>query len=56
MITKLSSVLTTRLRDILPKIIHPNQRGGIKGRSIHDEAALIRDGAYKRTFAANRKE
>ena len=40
MITK---VLTTRLRDILPKIIHPNQKCGIKGRSIHDGAALIRD-------------
>ena len=40
MITK---VLTSRIRDILPKIIHPNQKCGIKGKSIHDGAALIRD-------------
>ena len=39
----ITKVLTSRLRDILPKIIHPNQKCGIKGRSIHDGAALIRD-------------
>ena len=27
----------------MPTIIHPNQKCGIKGRSIHDGAALIRD-------------
>ena len=32
----ITKVLTSRLRDILPKIIHPNQKCGIKGRSIHD--------------------
>ena len=39
----ITKVLATRIRDILPKIIHPNQKCGIKGRSIHDGAALIRD-------------
>ena len=39
----ITKVLTTRVRDILPRIIHPNQKCGIKGRSIHDGAALIRD-------------
>ena len=39
----ITKVLTSRRRDILPKIIHPNQKCGIKGRSIHDGAALIRD-------------
>ena len=39
----ITKVLATRVRDILPKIIHPNQKCGIKGRSIHDGAALIRD-------------
>ena len=39
----ITKVLTTRIRDILPRIIHPNQKCGIKGRSIHDGAALIRD-------------
>ena len=39
----IAKVLATRIRYILPKIIHPNQKCGIKGRSIHDGAALIRD-------------
>ena len=39
----IAKVLSTRIRHILPKIIHPNQKCGIKGRSIHDGAALIRD-------------
>ena len=39
----ITKVLATRVRDILPKIIHPNQKCGIKGRSIHDGVALIRD-------------
>ena len=39
----ITKVLTSRLRDIVQKIIHPNQKCGIKGRSIHDGAALIRD-------------
>ena len=39
----ITKVLATSVRDILPKIIHPNQKCGIKGRSIHDGAALIRD-------------
>ena len=39
----ITKVLTSRLRDIMPTIIHPNQKCGIKGRSIHDGAALIRD-------------
>ena len=39
----ITKVLTTRVRDILPRIINPNQKCGIKGRSIHDGAALIRD-------------
>ena len=39
----ITKVLATRVRDILPKIIHPNQKCGIKGKSIHDGAALIRD-------------
>ena len=38
----ITKVLTSRLRDILPKMIHPNQKCVIKGRSIHDGAALIR--------------
>ena len=39
----ITKVLTSRLRDILPNSIHPNHKCGIKGRSIHDGAALIRD-------------
>ena len=39
----ITKVLTSRLRDILPNINHPNQKCGIKGRSIYDGAALIRD-------------
>ena len=39
----ITKVLTSRLRDIMPTIIHPNQKCGINGRSIHDGAALIRD-------------
>ena len=39
----ITKILTTRVRDILPRIIHPNKKCGIKGRSIHDGAALIRD-------------
>ena len=43
MIINLWQVLATRIRDSLPKSIHQNQKCGIKGRSIHDGAALIRD-------------
>ena len=34
----ITKVLTSRLRDIMPTIIHPNQKCGINGRSIHDGA------------------
>ena len=39
----MTNVLATRIRDSLHNIIHPHQKCCIKGRSIHDGAALIRD-------------
>ena len=39
----ITKILASRISDFIPKIIHPNQKCSVKGRSIHDGTSLIRD-------------
>lgn len=39
----LSRVLTNRLRPFMDSLVHPDQKGFIPGRSIHEQVILVRD-------------
>ena len=43
----LSKVLAERIKSILPKIIHSDQRGGVDGRYIRENIRLVEDILYE---------
>ena len=50
----LTKALANRLRNVLPMIIHTDQTACIKGRTIDDNASLIRDAIYY-AYETNKK-